>query len=151
MKKTITINKNTKITKNGVFKLKSLPSIAPKGIQHGVFTEIANEVGTVDGKEYNRLIVMVALEAKDSKGNPFSISKSYNISGNGRGLNGFCQDYKAWSGIELTPDDLGEFDANTRIKDQAVVVEIEHRQSGKDWIAVIQSFHPADYTGATAA
>ena len=133
-----------------VFALKARPSIAPKGLQKGTFLSAVNETGTEAGEEFNRLIVTVALEAKDAKGQPFQVEEKYNLLPNGRGLNAFIKDYEAWSGQELTEDDLYSFDCNEKVKGP-VVVEIDHRKEGKDPKAVIIAFHNPNATEQAAA
>ena len=153
MKKTNTTAVATvPIVKKTVFAFKTRPAIAPKGLQNGLFTEVVNETGIENGKEFSRLIVTVELEAKNVKGQPFQVSKTYNIMPNGRGVNAFLNDYNTWSESKLTEDDMyNEFNSDTMIKGKPVVVAIDHRKTGKEWEAFIEAFHPADYTEGVAA
>ena len=89
----------------------------------------------------------ISLAEKDAKGNNYVLDRLYNIGENGRGLNALCQDYLAWSGIEVAKDELYSFDCNAAMKDKPVVVDVGYHVNGTKVTAVIKSFHPAGYTG----
>jgi len=143
------------VTRNTVFAFKARPELAPKGLINGTFVMAAHESGGEPGKEFSRLVVTVELETKDGNNQPFRVTKAYNLLG--RGVSAFVQDFQAWSGLELTDDDLySEFDAQKLITGKPVIVNVEHRKVGKDWEAYIAAFHPAGYkpdvtVGETAA
>lgn len=122
--------------------LKKIPAVAPKGHNPGVFTDITQEIGKDDlGKDYNRLKVVVTLEAKDPDGKPFQVEKTYNLLG--RGVRDFRADFLAWSDRLLTEDELGSFNADSEMKGKAVIVELSHRKDGKNkLVAEIEKFLP---------
>jgi len=135
-----------------VFALKKRPEIAPKGLQKGNMIVAVHESGGVGNNEFSRIHTAVGLEATDSKGKRFELTKDYNTLPKRRGISAFVEDYNEWSGAGLTEDDMyNEFDCDAMIKGKPVVVEVEHRKDGKDWEAYIKAFHPADYTGASVA
>lgn len=123
--------------------------IAPKGIQNAVFTSAINEESVEIGKEFNRVVTKVKLEAQDPNGVQFELEKKYNILDGGRGFKSFTTDFNSWSGAELTEDDLyTERDFTEEFGGQPLVVEVGHRKIGSDWEAYIVAFHP---TGTTEA
>jgi hypothetical protein len=135
--------------KTTVFAFKKRKPIAPTGLQKAKFIVAVNEAGGEGDNEFNRF--HTAVEVTDAKGNRFEVPKDYNILGTGRGFSSFLNDYNSWSEVELTEDDLyNEFDMDAMIKGKAVVVEIGHRKTGKEWEAFIEAFHPADYTAEAA-
>ena len=132
-----------------VFALKKRPLIAPKGLQKVTFKVAVHESGGVGDNEFSR--IHIAVEGKDLKGNRFEVPKDYNTLPNRRGVTAFVSDYNDWSGKNLTEDDLyNELNFVEMFVGKPVVVEIGHRQNGKKWEAVIEAFHPADYTGELA-
>jgi hypothetical protein len=123
--------------------LKSAPAIAPRGKQVGTFIEARQEAGKDQyDAAYNRLVAAVQLDAKDKTGSPFKVEKSYNLLG--RGVSGFSDDFRSWSRRALTQDEIEGFDPDVLIKGQKVVVEIAHRKVGKEMVAYIAGFHPAE-------
>ncbi len=139
------------VVKKSVFAFKTRPAIAPTGLQKGTLVSALNEEGVEDGEEVNRVVKTVKLEATDPKGNHFVLTKNYNIKPNGRGFAAFTTDFNAWSGAELTEDDLYvEHDYTAEFGGQPLVVEVGHRKVGKEWEAYIISFHPVG-TEALAA
>ncbi len=138
------------IVKKTVFALKTRPVIAPKGLQRGTFISAINETPE-KGDEFNRVIVTIDLEATDGKGKPFQLTKPYNIMPNGRGAKAFVTDYNAWSGSELTEDDLYESFNGEMDKGKSLVAEVGHRKIGNEWQAFIEAFHPAGYTEQAVA
>ncbi len=131
--------------------LKSAPAIAPRGKQAGVFIEARQESGKDQyDAAYNRLVAAVQLDATDKTGSSFKVEKSYNLLG--RGVSGFSDDFRSWSRRALTQDEIEGFDPDVLIKGQKVVVEITHRKIGKEMVAYITGFHPAEVaTTAPAA
>ena len=123
--------------------LKPSPAIAPRGKQVGTFLEARQEVGK-DAYEadFNRVVVVVQLDAKDKAGASFKIEKSYNLLG--RGVSGFSDDFRSWSRRQLTQDEVEGFDPDALIKGKRVVAEINHRKSGKEMTAYIAGFHSAE-------
>jgi hypothetical protein len=137
-----------KIVRRNVFALKKRAEIAPKDLQKATFISAVNEIPE-RGEDFNRVVKTVKLEAQDSKGNAFVLTKTYNLLG--RGTAAFLDDYNAWSEAGLTEDDLyGNFDG---LKDQGtpLVVEVGHRKIGTEWESYIQAFHPAGYTNQPGA
>ena len=133
-----------KIVKKTVFTFKTRPEIAPKDLQKATYFGAVNETPDV-GDAFNRIVMTAKLEALDSKGNPFVLTKTYNLLG--RGAAAFVEDYNAWSGTGLAEDDFfGNFDGE-KDKGKSLVVEVGHRKIGNEWEAFIKSFHPAGYTG----
>jgi DNA-binding HxlR family transcriptional regulator len=111
----------------------------------------ATETGNENGNDFNRLKLVVQLDAKDTKGRPFNVDKAYNLLPNGRGLNAFMKDYQSWAGSELTEEAMYEFDGDTMMKGKAVMVEIDHTEKGKEMIPVIKSFNPVTAAESNAA
>jgi hypothetical protein len=102
---------------------------------------------TPAGDPCNYLVVTVELiEAKDRAGNPFNVSKTYNLSG--RGVSSFSNDYKKWSGQELSGEQLESFDPDALLLNKEVKVAIILRKEGLITIPVIDSFKPAIDTEA---
>ncbi len=132
------------VVKKSVFAFKSRPEIAPKGFQEATYVSAINETPE-NGDAFNRVVKSVKLDAPNSKGNHWVLVKTYNLLG--RGAAAFVEDYNAWSGADLTEDDLyGSFNGE-KDKGKAMVVEVEHRKFGTEWAAYIKAFHPAGYTG----
>jgi hypothetical protein len=141
-----------KVILKTVFAFKTRPAIVPKGIQTGTFISAINEESAEIGKEFNRVVTKVKLEAQDANGTQFELEKKYNILGGGRGFKSFITDINAWSGAELTEDDLyTERDFTEEFGGQPLVIEVGHRKVGKEWEAFIVAFHPAGYTGEVEA
>jgi hypothetical protein len=140
----------TNIVTSTQFVLKTPPALPAKGLHSVATGEVINETGIENNVEINRMRLPV-LGVKDSKGNPYPLEKVYNTGENGRGINALCKDYHAWSGVELTKEDLYGFDVNAAMKDQPVVVDIGYHVNGLKVTAYIKSFHPAGYTGAEEA
>jgi hypothetical protein len=135
--------------KKTVFALKKRPLIAPKGLEKVTFIVAVHESGGVGDNEFSR--IHTAVEGMDAKGNRFVVPKDYNTLPNRRGVSAFVSDYNNWSGAGLTEDDLyNELDIEAMFVGKPVVVEIGHRKNGKEWDAVIEAFHPADYAEPVA-
>ena len=123
--------------------LKSAPAIAPRGKQVGTFIEARQESGKDSyDAAFNRVVVVVQLDAKDKTNAPFKVEKAYNLLG--RGVTGFSEDFRAWNRRQLTQDEVEGFDPDALIKGKRVVAEINHRKTGKEMTAYIAGFHPAD-------
>ena len=135
------------IVKRTQFVLKTPPALPVKGLHSAVIGEVTNETGIENDVEINRIRVPISLAEKDAKGNNYVLDRLYNIGESGRGLNALCQDYLAWSGIEVAKDELYSFDCNAAMKDKPVVVDVGYHVNGTKVTAVIKSFHPAGYTG----
>ena len=139
------------VIQSTVFAFKARPDIAPEGLQKGAFISAINEKPEKPqpaGKEFNRLVVTVALDATDSQGQQFMVKKVYNLLG--RGTSVFLDDFNAWSESKMQEKDLyTKFNSAAMINGKPVVVEIDHRKVGTKWEAYIKGFFPANYTGAT--
>jgi hypothetical protein len=120
-----------------------MPAVAPRGHNRGVFTQIKNETGTDKlGHEYNRLMVTVGLEAKNPEGQPYRVTKTYNLLG--RGARKFQEDFFSWTGRRLTDEQLNSFDEKGEMEGKAVVVDISYRQQGSKLVEEIKGFFAAD-------
>ena len=140
--------KNGKVVitnKTNKFTLVTRPEIAPKGTQQGVITEVVNVTGTEDGEEFNRRDNVVELESKNSKGEAFSLTKSYNLAESGRGLALFLRDYNSLKSANLSKTDLYDFDPQT-LQGERVKVEVDYSETGKDVASVIKNFLPPEET-----
>ena len=127
--------------------LKPSPAIAPRGKQAGTFIEARQESGKDQyDAAFNRVVVVVQLDSKDKSNTPFKIEKSYNLLG--RGVSGFSDDFRSWNRRQLTQDEVEGFDPDALIKNKRVIVEVNHRKSGKDLTAYIAAFHPAEAAAA---
>ena len=124
--------------------LKRAPAIASRGKQSGVFFDITqtNKVDATGVEISNDLNVIVKLDAKDPSGKHYQVTKTYNILG--RGFAAFSKDFESWKSRPLTEDEIEGFDPDVLIKGRKVVCAIEHRKDGKDTVAVIKAFLPAD-------
>ena len=139
------------VVKKTVFAFKTRLAIAPKGLQKATYVAAVNEMGGEDETEFNHIVKSVVLEAKDAKGMPWVLTKKYNIMANGRGAKAFIADYNAWSGSELSEDDLYEKFDGEADNGKSLVVEVGHRKVGKEWESYIMAFHPEGYTGEITA
>jgi len=127
--------------------LKSAPAIAPRGKQAGTFIEARQESGKDQyDAAFNRVVVVVQLDAKDKTNAPFRVEKAYNLLG--RGVSGFSDDFRSWNRRLLSQDEVEGFDPDALIKNKRVSVEINHRKFGKDTVAYIAAFHPAEVAAA---
>lgn len=133
----IITNKTTRFT------LVARPELPPKGRNSGLITVVEQLTGTDKGKEINRMDITVQLDAKDSKGQPFILTRSYNLGENGRGLGLFLKDYCAISGVKLTITDLYDFNPES-LKGTRVFPEVEFSQVGKEVTAVMKGFLPPE-------
>lgn len=129
--------------KKAVFTWKTRPEIAPKGPQPATYQSTINE--SSDGPNgVNYAITVIRLKAKDKKGNPFDLTKRYNL--NGQGAAKFLEDYNSWKEANLTVDDLYEEFDGKKDEGKPLVVKVGHRQVGSEWEAYIKSLHPVGYT-----
>jgi len=122
--------------------LKKMPIVAPRGIHNSRIKSINLVTQTPDGEACNRLVTEVELidtEAADQR--PFVVSKIYNLDGNGATL--FAGDYRMWSGIRLSPEQLDSFNTEDAI-DKPLRVKVDHRRAGKELIPIIVSWMPAE-------
>lgn len=85
------------IIKKNVFALKTRPAMAEAGMQEAKLISAICEAGIEKGKKIHRIVKTVELKAKDPKGDPFVLTKKYNIMPNGRGFSAFTNDINAWS------------------------------------------------------
>jgi hypothetical protein len=127
---------------NVPFQLRKMPIVAPRGEQRGQFISVVcGDLEILkDDKKRQLVTVFVQLEATDKNKNPFVVTKVYNVKG--RGDTAFEDDYKSWSGEELTPEQMDDFDPSI-IVGKPVVVQITHRKEGKELVPVIEKFLPA--------
>jgi hypothetical protein len=122
------------------------PSIAPEGLQLGRFTKAlifvikAKEKQKEKQKEKRGLMVSVELVEKDDKGNPFALSRPYNLDGHGRTT--FKEEVHAWRGQPLSSEELRKFNPTQILVNKPVMVEIVHRKVGNKSVAQITSFKP---------
>jgi hypothetical protein len=137
-----------RVVQKTVFAFKKRPVIAPKGLQKGKFISAINQEGVENGESINRVVVTIELENKHPNGNHFVLTKNYNILPSGRGFSAFTEDFNAWTGAGLTEDDLyTERDYTTEFGGSPLVVQVGRRKDGKEWLAVIEAFHPEGYMG----
>lgn len=131
------------VIKKNVFALKTRPAMAEAGMQDAKLVSVICEAGIEKGKKINRIVKTVEIEATDPK-NHHVLTKNYNILPSGRGFSGFIADINAWSGAELTEDDMYvEHDFTEEFGGKPLVVEVGHRKIGKNWESYIVAFHPA--------
>ena len=123
----------------GSFRLRRMPTVAPRGEQRGEFISVVcGDEETVKGGKTRQLVtVSVQLEATDKNKNPFVVTKVYNIAG--RGVTAFADDYKSWSGEELTREQMDPFEPSIMVG-KPVVVQIDHRKEGQELVPVIEKF-----------
>jgi hypothetical protein len=143
-KKIVIANNTSKFT------LLKRPEIAPKDMQPGVITVVTKLTGTNNGEEFEQMDIPVQLEAKDSKGQPFTLTKSYNLAESGRGIAMFLKDYNSLMNTNLTKTDLYDFDPRS-LNGMHVVVEVAYSQIGSEVVSVIKSFHPPQQHEAAPA
>ena len=121
--------------KSGVFQTRSK-------LQNGQITSVRQVEGTNNGQPFIHMEIHFQLDAKDSSGKPYELVKSYNIGGNGRGINLFLADYKSMSGIQMDRTDLYTFDPESMVNSR-FAVDVGYQATGKEVKAVIRSFLPA--------
>ena len=123
--------------------IRRMPVVAPRGLHSARFVGAENVTKTEIGESCNRLVVTVELSnTKDNSQKPFKVSKSYNL--DGRGATAFSEDYTAWSGVTLTPEELDGFDPDSLLLNKLAKVEITHRADVKELIPVFAAFHPPE-------
>jgi hypothetical protein len=118
-------------------------NIPPTGLNKGIFLDInvlPEDLGP-DGKKRQLLKLDVELEALDSHGNPFVVSKHYNLLA--RGLKTLNQDLRDWCGQDLIAGYDEKFEAGVFLG-QPVQVTIHNRRQGKLWFTTITDFHPVE-------
>ena len=136
------LGNNNAVVASSIIQLRKMPDVAPRGQQSGFFSAIQAESGKdALGQDCNYLKVVVDLATKDAKGQSYRVEKKYNLSG--RGVTAFQDDYKSWSGLSLTDEELDSFNSDVLMKDKPVTVEIKHRKEGKKLIPAIENFLPA--------
>lgn len=124
-----------------ILKLKSMPDVPERRVHTARFVGAESVNRNDKGEACNHLVVTVELlDANDSAGKPFRVSKIYNL--DGRGVNAFSEDYTSWSGITLTPEQLDKFDTDDLLLFKDADVEIGYRKEGKDLVPVISKFLP---------
>lgn len=150
--KTTTIKNNGIIITSKVskFTLLTRPEIAPKGQNHGVITEVVNVAGTENGQEFNRMDIVIQLDAKNSKGQPFTLTKSYNLAENGRGLAQFVKDYNSMTNGNISKTDLYDLNPES-LQGLRIVADVDYSKPGKEVTSVIKDFLPAATQGNAAA
>lgn len=116
-------------------------NIPPEGPNKGKFIDLnlLPEDQDQTGKPRQFLRLDVQLEALDLKGQPFVVSKFYNLLG--RGLEILNDDLRDWCGSDLVPEQGEEFDTSA-IAGQPVMVELTNRRQGKQWQTTIDAFLP---------
>ncbi len=123
------------------FTLVARPEIAPVGQKSGVITEVVNVTGTENNKPFNRMDIVVQLDVKKKDGQPFTLTKSYNLAEGGRGLALFLKDYNSLKNATFTKTDLFDFDPST-LKGERVVAEVDYSETGKEVTSTIKTFLP---------
>jgi hypothetical protein len=122
--------------------IKRNPNIPDYGKYLGRFVGADIVTKTPTGEPCNCLVVTVELNgSKDRSGQPFRVSKSYNL--DARGPNSFSRDYTSWSDEELSHDQLENFDTDALLLNKELMVEISHRKEGVYTVPLITSFKPA--------
>lgn len=116
------------------------PSIAPEGLQLGRFTKALIVAIKKKEKQNRGLRVFVELVETDDKGNPFALSRTYNLNGNSR--NTFKDEVHALRGKPLSPEELRKFNPTQILVNKPVMVEIAHHKIGNKTVAQIKSFKP---------
>ena len=129
------------VERTSVFTFKTRPVIAPKGLQQAVWRGAVRESWV----DKSQVVVSVEIKNEQAPGAPpFTLQKRYNIGKSGRGNKMFIDDYNAWAGAGFVEDDLyDQFDGHTD-DGKLLLVHVGHRKVGKDWEAVIESFHPLE-------
>jgi len=127
--------------KTSKFTLLARPEIAPKGLQPGVIKEVYNVTGTEKGEEFSRMEIVFQLDVLDSAGKNFTLTKTYNIGENGRGISLFLNDYNSMMNTELTKTDLYDFDPAS-LTDKRAVAEVEYIDGPKGVSSTIKAFQP---------
>ena len=117
-----------------------IEEIAPPGEQTGVFTQVTIKTGKdAVGVETKNLNLDLDLDAVDSTGKKFLLTKTYRIDLK-RGVTAFRNDYEAWSGRKLTDYELSRFEPDSLMKGKAVKLVVRHRKEGKKTVAVVDKF-----------
>lgn len=132
------------------FRLLARPNIAPQGRQLATITQVAQETGTKNGKEFVNMVIMFQLETKDAQGKNYELSKVYNIADSGRGRNLFLKDYLSMTGTELTTMDLYDFDPSS-MKNMRAGVEVKYVEAPRGVMAVIGGLFSATEIQQAAA
>ena len=141
-----TQNPNETQAKAGVSKVINIRkplNLPPVGVNSGIFLDanvLPEDLGP-DKKKRQLLRLDVQLDARDIDGNPFVVSKHYNVLA--RGLRTLNQDLRDWCGQDLIPEFDPSFEAGVFLG-QAVRVTIHNRQQGKMWFTTITDFHPVE-------
>jgi hypothetical protein len=117
-------------------------NIPPDGLNNGRFLdiELLPEDQDQAGKARQLIRLDVELQARDLSGQPFVLSKFYNLLG--RGLEIMNEHLKDWSGLDLITKTDDELDTSS-FAGQPVTVTVKNRRQGKQWQTAIESFHPA--------
>jgi hypothetical protein len=140
IKSVVTKNDATSTTTRK-FTLLPKPEIAPKGPQHGQIIDVSKETGTDNGEPFERMDIVVQLDKTDSKGQPFKLTKSYNMGEGGRGIAQFIKDYSSIKDTSMTRTDMYDIDSETLLKTR-LVAEVEYKESSKGLVSVIGGFLP---------
>jgi hypothetical protein len=132
-------NNNTATSK--IISIREKLNIPPAGNNTGRFVDLSvlPEDRDQAGKARRFLRLDIQLKALDRSGQPFVVSKFYNLLG--RGLEILNDDLRDWCGNDLIPEHANELDTST-FAGQPVVVELTNRKQGKKWQTTIESFHP---------
>jgi hypothetical protein len=123
--------------------IKKMPLVAPRGVHPIRFVGAETETKTSTGEQCNNLVVTIELlGTKDGIGKPFQLTDRYNL--NGRGPTAFTDDYRAWSNVHLTREQLDDFDADTLLVNKTAKAEVYHRKDGKNLIPAVAKYLPAE-------
>ena len=105
-----------------------------------MFTQVTIKTGKdAVGVETKNLNLDLDLDAVDSTGKKFLLTKTYRIDLK-RGVTAFRNDYEAWSGRKLTDYELSRFEPDSLMKGKAVKLVVRHRKEGKKTVAVVDKF-----------
>lgn len=122
--------------------LKKMPLVAARGTHKSRIVGINQVTKTPDDEPCNLLVADVELvETIGANERPFVISKAYNL--DGHGASSFAADYRAWSGVKLTPEQLNSFNTEEAIN-KPFRVKVDHRRAGKELIPIIVSWMPPE-------
>lgn len=106
----------------------------------GVFTNVSIEAGKDEvGVDFQKLVLVVDLDAVDAAGKHFQLKRSHNIKLS-RGVTTFRNDFLDWSGRKLTDYELSKFEPDKLMTGKPVKLVVRHRKEGKKTVAVIDRF-----------
>ena|SRR6185437_7187825 len=123
------------------FTLLKRPEIAPRGMPPGTINDLVMIEGTKNEKPFREMDITVLLDAKNTKGEPFRLTRKYNLGENGRGFAMFLGDYNRLMGTSLVKRDLIDLDPGT-LRGKRVLAEVDYTGQGADVSSVLKGLHP---------